>query len=381
MIQRNAVIDYSKEGRKTLLTRKLWFQVAVGILLALLIIKFFVEVKWLFEPIIIIIKTIFIPLLIGGVLYYITVPIQTFLEKYKFPRWASILSIFVLLGLSIWVAIAFIGPIITEQVTNLVKNIPGIITETQALVLKLIEETGNLPDWVKTEINNVTDSLKSISFDVGKIAVQLSSSVITGTFQGVIITILSPFFLFFMLKDHEKFIPAVTRIFSGETKAWLTKTLKDIDEVLRLYIQGQILISFILALMLFIGYWAVGLNFALLLAVFAFFMNIIPFIGPWIAYMPALIISLIQDPMLVIWVSLITLVANQIDANLITPNIMGKTLKIHPLTIITILLAAGKIAGFFGILLAVPGYAVGKTIVANIYDKRKEIRASANKLV
>lgn len=363
------------------MTRKLWFQVAVGILLALLIIKFFVEVKWLFEPIIIIIKTIFIPLLIGGVLYYITVPIQTFLEKYKFPRWASILSIFVLLGLSIWVAIAFIGPIITEQVTNLVKNIPGIITETQALVLKLIEETGNLPDWVKTEINNVTDSLKSISFDVGKIAVQLSSSVITGTFQGVIITILSPFFLFFMLKDHEKFIPAVTRIFSGETKAWLTKTLKDIDEVLRLYIQGQILISFILALMLFIGYWAVGLNFALLLAVFAFFMNIIPFIGPWIAYMPALIISLIQDPMLVIWVSLITLVANQIDANLITPNIMGKTLKIHPLTIITILLAAGKIAGFFGILLAVPGYAVGKTIVANIYDKRKEIRASANKLV
>lgn len=363
------------------MTRKLWFQVGVGTLLFLLIVKFFVEVNWLFEPIIIIIKTIFIPLLIGGVLFYITVPIQTFLEKYKFPRWASILSIFILLGVGIWIAIAIIGPPITEQVTNLVRNIPAIITETEAFVLKLIEQTGDLPEWVKKEINKVTETIKSLSLEIGGFAVSLSQSVITGTFQGIIIAILSPFFLFFMLKDHEKFIPAVTRIFSGETKKWVTKTLNDIDEVLRLYIQGQILISFILAIMLYIGYLAIGLNFALLLAVFAFFMNVIPFIGPWIAFVPAFIIGLIQDPMLVIWVSLITLVANQIDANLITPNIMGKTLKIHPLTIITILLAAGKIAGFFGILLAVPGYAVGKAIVSNIYDKRKEIRASATKEV
>jgi len=120
---------------------------------------------------------------------------------------------------------------------------------------------------------------------------------------------------------------------------------------------------------------------ALLFAVFALFMNVIPFIGPWIAFIPALIIGFIQDPIMILWVSLITLAANQIDANLITPNIMGKTLKIHPLTIITVLLAAGKIAGFFGILLAVPGYAIGKVIVTNIYNKRKEIKTSANKLV
>src|SRR5690625_8015720 len=80
----------------------------------------------------------------------------------------------------------------------------------------------------------------------------------------------------------------------------------------------------------------------------------------WIAFIPALLIGFFQDPSLVIWVSLVTLIAQQTDANLITPNIMGKTLKIHPLTIITVLLAAGKIAGFMGILLGVPAYAVGK---------------------
>lgn len=379
--QEIVAINIVKERSFYSLTRKLWFQVGVGILLFLLIVKFFVEVNWLFDPILTIIKSIFIPLLIGGVLFYITVPLQTFLEKYKFPRWSSILTIFVLLSIGIWIAITIIGPPITEQITNLIKNTPAIITEIETFVLRLMEQTGDLPNWVTNEINNLTDSIKSISLEIGGYAFQFSQSVITGTFQGVIIAILSPFFLFFMLKDHEKFVPAVTRFFSGETKEWLSKTLKDIDEVLRLYIQGQILISFILAIMLYLGYTVIGLNFALLLAVFAFFMNVIPFIGPWIAFIPALIIGLIQDPMLVIWVSLITLVANQIDANLITPNIMGKTLKIHPLTIITILLAAGKIAGFFGILLAVPGYAVGKAIVTNIYDKRKEIRASATKEV
>lgn len=363
------------------MTRKLWFQVGIAVLLMILIVKFSVEIKWLFEPILIVIKTIFIPLLIGGVLFYITVPIQSFLEKYKFPRWGSNVVIFLLLIAAVWVAIAIVGPPIVEQVTHLFKNIPSIVSETELLALQLIEQVGDLPDWAKTEINKATESIKSFSLEFGKIAVQFSQSVISGTFQGVIISILSPFFLFFMLKDHEKFRPAVTRIFSGDMKQWIEKTLKDIDEVLRLYIQGQLLISFILAMMLYIGYLIMGLNFALLLAVFAFFMNVIPFIGPWIAFIPALIIGVIQDPIMVLWVSLITLAANQIDANLITPNIMGKTLKIHPLTIITILLAAGKIAGFFGILLAVPGYAIGKVIVTNIYEKRKTIRVTANKTI
>ncbi len=65
------------------MTRKLWFQLGVGILLTLIIIKFFTEVNWIFTPILIILQTIFIPLLVSGVLFYITVPIQTFLEKAK----------------------------------------------------------------------------------------------------------------------------------------------------------------------------------------------------------------------------------------------------------------------------------------------------------
>src|SRR5699024_10315229 len=192
---------------------------------------------------------------------------------------------------------------------------------------------------------------------------------------------LTHFVLIFMLKGDEKQIRLVAQFFSGERSTWVQKTLNDIDDVLNLYSRGQVLISTILATLLYIGYSIIGLNFALLLVVFAFFMNIIPFIGPWIAYFPALIIALFQDPIMAIWVSIITLVAQQTDANLITPNIMGKTLNIHPLTIITILLAAGNIAGVIGILLAVPGYAVGKAVISNIYKERKRIKEAATRTI
>lgn len=359
------------------MTKKLWFQVGVGILLSLFIIKYVVEVKWVFSPIVVVLKTIFLPLLLSGVLFYITVPIQTFLEKRKIPRWGSIIFIFLLLIAFIWVAIAIVGPPITKQVNNLIENAPMIIQEANNFTIQLLKETGSLPSWLKDSIDSATESINAITVQFGKWIVTFVQSII----QGTLILVLVPFFLFFMLKDHEKFLPFVQQFFSGETKKWITKTLLDIDEVLSLYIRGQILISMILATLLFIGYAIIGLNFALLLSVFALFMNVIPFIGPWIAFIPALIIGFFQDPMMVVWVSLTTLIAQQTDSNLITPNIMGKTLKIHPLTIITVLLAAGSIAGFLGILLAVPGYAVGRAIVSNIYEKRQTIKETANKTV
>lgn len=359
------------------MTRKLWFQLAVGILLSLFIVKYLIEVKWILSPIFIVLKTIFYPLLIAGVLFYVTVPAQLFLESKKFPRWASISTIFILISAAIWVGFSIVGPPIIHQINNLIENAPAIVNESTVFVVDLLEKASILPKWLNDAIDAFKDTLTALPAEFGKWTVSLIQSV----FSGALVTILTPFFLIFMLKDHEKLVPFVTKFFSGDTKTWIEKTLKDIDDVLNLYIRGQILISSILAALLFIGYSIIGLNFALLLVVFAFFMNIIPFIGPWIAFIPALTIAFFQDPIMAIWVSVITLIAQQTDANLITPNIMGKTLNIHPLTIITILLAAGNIAGLIGVLLAVPGYAVGKAIISNIYEQRVKIKRTAQKTI
>src|SRR5690625_2016248 len=180
------------------------------ILLTLLIIKFFTEVSFIFNPFIIILKSIFIPLLVAGVLFYITVPIQTFLEKRKVPRWGSILIIFFIIIGFVWAAIAIVGPPITKQINNLIENAPLIIREANNFVLDLADQSGNLPDkfedWLNNtvrEIENSIPSLHDLTVSVSGWIVGFLQSVI----QGAIILILIPFFYFFMLKDHEKFKP------------------------------------------------------------------------------------------------------------------------------------------------------------------------------
>ncbi len=359
------------------MTRKVWFQVGVGILLVLLVIKYFIEIHWIFSPLVIILKAIFVPLLLGGVLYYVTEPIQRFLEKRKWPRWASILTIVVgliaLVGSFGWI----VGNPIAVQVNNLAKNVPQISASIQDAADYVLKNKNNFPPQLKDFIDNMANSVQDIAFAASKGLVSFLQSVVSVS----LLAILIPFFFIFMLKDHEKFAPSIYKYFSGERREWVKKTLSEIDGVLRSYIQGQLQISFLLALIMYVGYLIIGLEYSLLLVIFAFFMNMIPFIGPWIAFTPALIVAVVQDPVLVIWVSVVTLVAQQIDSNFITPNVMGKTLDIHPLTVITVILAAGNIAGFIGIIIAVPFYAVLKVIASNIYDERNVIKKKATKSV
>lgn len=359
------------------MTKKVWFQVGVGILLILLIIKFFLEVNYIFRPVGIIVQTIMLPLIFGGLLYYMTEPIQRMLEKRGVPRWGSIIAVMLILVAVIWILVAIVGPVVTKQANNLVDNAPALTKQLEQMKDQVLSQRDNLPDSLEDSLNSALDSIQSFAVKFGKWFVQFIQSFV----QAIVLLFLVPFFFFFMLKDHEKLAPKVYNLFSGKRRVWVKKTLEDIDGVLRSYIQGQMLISAILATLIFIGYRIIGLEYAMLLAILALFMNLIPFIGPWIAVAPALLIAYLQDPKLVIWVGVVTLIAQQTDSNFITPNVMGKTLDIHPLTVITVLLVAGSIGGFLGILVAVPAYAVGKVIVQNIYESRKAIGKAATREV
>lgn len=354
------------------MTRKYWFQIGIGILLTLLIIKFFLEINFIFSPFAIIIKTILLPVIFGGALFYLVEPIQRKLEEKGIPRWGSILIILFGMAIALTIIIVAIAPKINAQINSLVDNFPSYAATVNDWRIYLMNQVDHMPDQIKQSLDSGIETIESSAGKIGGGILNFLQSVTSA----ILTLFLVPFFFIFILKDHEKFAPQVYGLFSGGFRSWLMKTLTDIDEVLRSYIQGQMIISVMLATLLLAGYSIVGLEYALLLSVFALFMNVIPFFGPWIAFVPAATIALLQDPKMIIWVSIITLVAQQIDSQLITPNIMGKSLNIHPLTIITLLLAAGSIAGFIGILLAIPTYAVIRVIVRNLYSHRDMIKTA-----
>lgn len=354
------------------MTNKLWFQSGIALIITLVIILLVMQVQIVFEPFITIVMTIFFPVLIGGLLYYITEPIQRFLEKRNAHRLVSILAIFIIILIVIAIITLTVAPMVTEQVRNLVSRLPILQREIENIVSFLLSQRERLPFDI--DLQAVTQDALDFGTDFLSGFVSNAVTIVTSTVSVLLTLVLGPFFFFFMLKDHQKFIPSMTSPFSGTFKQFLVELLHDIDQTLRSFIQGQMLVSFILCIILYIGYTIIGLDYALLLAIFALFMNIVPFVGPWVAFIPAGLLALIQDPILLVWVSLITLIAQQIESNLITPNVMGQSLSLHPLTVITIVLAAGNIAGFIGILVAIPTYAVIKTIIQNIWRYRQNLK-------
>ena len=238
------------------MTKKLWFQTGIAILIGLLIIKYFVEINFIFNPIIIIFKTILVPLLLGGVLYYISEPLQRFLEKRGMPRWGSMLTvILVLVGLLIGVLL-LIGDPITKQVKNLVENAPYLEEKIIETAEFLTENRENLPPQVDEFIDSIANSIQEITVTATTWAYKVVSGAVSVTFT----LILVPFFFVFMLKDHEKFAPNIYGKFTGERRTWVKDTLEDINRVLSSYVQGQVLISLILAIMMYVGYLIIGLE-------------------------------------------------------------------------------------------------------------------------
>lgn len=353
---------------------KVWFRTGIALLILFSLIKLVMEVHSVFLPFVIIIQSVLLPLLLSGFLFYICLPFQKILEKNKVPRWASITIIFIALFIIIGIIIRFIAPPIAEQIENLINQIPALQHEIQYIINFALDQMERLPADVTDRINKMVQSMSDNTADI----LSNSFSYLTSFISTLFLLIMVPFFLIYMLKDHERFIPFIAKLFKGDRKVFIVDLLKDLNHTVQSYIQGQVTVSIILGIILYIGYSIIGLNYTLLLVMFACVANMIPFLGPWMAFAPAAIIGIIQSPTIFIWVCIITLVAQQLEGNVITPNVMGKSLNIHPLTIIVVILAAGNLGGFGLILVAVPLYAVIKTIVRNVFKYRQQIIEKAN---
>ncbi len=120
-------------------------------------------------------------------------------------------------------------------------------------------------------------------------------------------------------------------------------------------------------------------NYAFLFGVIAGLTNLIPYLGPYLGLAPAFLVTVFNDPVKALLCCVVVLIVQQLDGNVIYPNVIGKSLKIHPLTIIIVLLVAGNIAGLIGIFLGVPFYAICKTIISYVIKIVKEDQQNEKK--
>src|SRR5690625_4200231 len=350
-----------------------WIQTLIIFILIFLLILLMSLTSFIFDPLFKYVGAVAMPIIGAGVLFYVTNPIVNFFEKrLKINRIVSIFLVFLLLISLVTLFVLYIFPIAQKQFTNLIDNIPKMVDMALAFIESFQASQFTIPDQIDDAIQNFMNNIQTYIENIMSYLFGFIGQVINFVTSLVLI----PFFLFFMLKDGHKLIPFITQFLDKKKANYVSSLLRKIDDTLSSFIQGQLIVSFILGILLFIGYLIIGLNYSLTLALFGMIMNVIPFLGPFIAVTPALIVAAFQTPIMVVWVAIITLIAQQIETNVVSPYVMGCVLSLHPLTVITVILAAGSIAGFLGILFVVPFYAVIKTIVIHVYQNYQENKMS-----
>jgi len=332
------------------------------------------KLGFLFQPIGTFLNVVFMPIVISGFLFYMLNPLVKVLtkvhyKKFRISRTGAVSIVFLLLaGIIAWGLVSLIPRLVT-QVTQLIYNLPDLATQLQKAATKTINNSSVLK---KVDINSYVNQFNG---EISKYAQDFLSSLST-SIVSVISTITSvtimaitiPVILFYMLKDGGKFVPAISRFLPRKQRPEIIQLLQKMGDTISSYISGQVIECLFVGTFTVIGYMLISQPYGLLLGVIAGFTNIIPYVGPYIGIAPSLIVAFTRSPAQVIYVIIVVIIVQQVDGNLIYPNIIGRTLKIHPLTIIILLLAAGNIAGILGMILAIPFYAVVRTVVVYLYN-------------
>ncbi|WP_086315667.1 pheromone autoinducer 2 transporter [Enterococcus sp. 7F3_DIV0205] len=352
----------------------------VEIVLTIIGVFFLLKMPNIFSPILGMVSAVFMPLLIAGFLYYMFDPIVVFLEKRGLPRIAGFLLSFAFLIVLITLVIMNVVPQLVNQSLELSQSLPSYAEEMN----QWLNDLGNL-EGVKSF--NIQEQLDKANITISNIlnfaiiGVTSSLSKIVGVLLKFFILLFTvPFILFFMFKDGHKFLDAMSHFFPKSIRNELRQTVKEMNQTLSAYISSTVLDALIIGILSFIAMTIFKQPYSLLLAVFCGLTNIIPYVGPFIGAVPAILVGLFISPWQALYMALSILVIQQLDGNLIKPLLMGKSLNIHPLTIILVLIASGSVGGIIGMLICIPVYAVIKTLVINIskiYSLRKEGKKQA----
>ncbi|EAE2962950.1 AI-2E family transporter [Listeria monocytogenes] len=350
----------------------------LGLLIFLLValdIYVLTKIAFIFDPLMVILKTVAAPIILAGISYYLFNPIIDWLEKHKWKRgWAIALLYLVIIGLLI-LLFSFVIPAVKDQIVSLFKSFPGYWDQ---ITQKFDEfSRSSLFHQLKDKLNtNMSDIMKTLSTKGTSVINSAISSIgsIVGTVTEVVLAIVTtPLVLFYLLKDGKKLPDFLLKMLPVNGRAHTRQVLGEANHQISSYIRGQIIVSLCIGILLFIGYLIIGLPYALTLAIIAACTSIVPYLGPAIAITPAIIIAIVTSPWLLIKLIIVWCVVQLLEGKFISPQVMGKTLKVHPITILFVILVAGNLFGVLGVIFAVPGYAVLKVIVTHVFIWFKRI--------
>lgn len=343
---------------------------AVSVLIVILLISLNLlllpKVTFIFRPLIAFIDVMGLPLIMSGVLYYLLSPLIDWLETKGVKRMGGIAIVFVVVaGLLAW-GVATLIPIVREQTLSLLENWRDYLASFIAMIDRFFQS--DLLSWIQTQLTGDEEGLTdSISGQTGDVFASIGNVV--GLFTtGVLALITTPFILFYLLKDGQHLPYHIMKIVPSKMREHTYLLLREMNQQISQYIRGQLIVAFFVGLMFWIGLSIIGLDYALTLGILAGALNLIPFLGTFIALVPIIVIAIVvHSPFMLVKVLIVFAVEQTLEGRVIQPLVLGSNLNIHPVTIIAVLLTAGNLFGIAGVILGIPAYAVIKVILVHLF--------------
>jgi predicted PurR-regulated permease PerM len=350
--------------------------ISLGNILSVIVVGLLLVLFWQ-------LRSLLVVLMIAVVIAATLAPAIARAEKLGIPRWLSVISVYLSLIAIITGLCLLIGPTVIEQIERLIRRLPDYLEVLRSLVNNLIlrleianpdsADAGMLDQLL--DINGLSSWVISSSQELVVRSYSVTKGIIGSVFSLLLALLLSGY----MLGASEKLLQDIINLFPFPWNSRLSLQIHPVTQRMGGYIQGRILVSAILALAISLGLNFVGLaDFALGLGVIAGFTNLIPFFGPVLGSIPALIVAIAQGGWTTLWVLLLFLIIQNIETYLLDPLLVGNSVKVHPLYQLLAVLGGAQVLGIVGALIVPPWLAGGAVLLENLYLKPKLV-AEANK--
>lgn len=276
-------------------------------------------------------------------------PLANYLQKKGVPRTLGVFTVYFLAFLILGTILYFIISPLSDELDNLSLTVPLYFDKVNTF-FKVIRDTA--PQYEQL-LNKVQDSLLAISTDLAHVSGNIFGAT-TGIFGGVVSAVFIIVISFYLSAQEHGINIFLRAITPKEHQSYVLGLWSRAQYKLGRWLQAQIVLSFIVGILIYIGLLIFGINHRVLLALVAGLMEIIPIFGPVLAAVPAIILGLLKSPVVALWIILIYTIVHQLENHVFVPNIMNRAVGLNPVVVIISLLIGGELFGIPGIILSVP---------------------------
>lgn len=317
-------------------------------------------------------RVILAPLLLAVVVVFVLNPLVDWFAERRVPRVIGTIIGFVVFFSALSLLVVVLFPDIRSQAEAFIERFPYLYDQTVADLDRLLTAAGfanpaiidyeQLVAYINDPENRST--LLAILFD-------RLGTLTTGIFEFILVFLVGPVLAFYFLIDLPSVQKRLTAIFPDDYKSEAAHVGRQLNTAIGGFLKGQLLVAVIVGVMLSFGYWAIGLEFWLLIGLVGGLLNIVPFLGPWVGGILGVFVAVTTaDVPTAIWAVVVAVIVQQIDNNFVSPAVLRATVRLHPAVTLLSLLMGGAFMGIWGILIAVPLVASIKILLGHWWRTR-----------